>query len=286
MKQKRIINIAFCFDKNFLMQACVSITSLLVSAKNKCGYNIYCIVSKDLTPDDLECLKEIAREFSKNSKIIFLYENGNYDNAYIPANINILSKAIFYRFMLPELLQDIDKVIYIDSDTIILKDLIQMDDISLNDNLLAGCQDFMNDFNIWSKNFNNYWLPLKKNGYVNSGVLIMNLKKMRYENLSKKWIKLSHKKTIYPDQDILNSTCLNRIVFLDSKYNIEIFTKIKPDINSKKIKNTAILHYIYPKPWLQKNILSDIWWKYAKMTKFYNQLTLSYAITIKNKTVY
>jgi len=291
MKQKRTINVAFCFDKKFLMQTCVSITSLLVSAKNKCGYNIYCVVSKDLTPDDLKCLKEITHKFSKRSKIMFLYENGSYDNAYIPKHMNYLSKATYYKIMLPELIQDIDKVIYIDSDTIILKDLIQMDDIVLGNNFLIGSLDFMNKAIIWKQKMSNYSLPLKKNEYVNAGVLIMNLKQMRHENLSQKWIELAAKRLRYQEQDILNSTCLGLIGFFNKKYNLMIIdkTKITTEVNIKAVRNVVILHFAYPKPWVEKTALSDIWWKYAKMTKSYDKLIFNFFVNIKkrqNKTLF
>jgi len=254
-----------------------------VSAQNRCNYHIYCIVSKDVTSDDLECLKEVVRKFSEKSKITFLYETGQYRKARIPNNLNSLSEAIYYRFMLPDLVNGVDKIIYIDSDTAILKDLIEMDNISLNDNLLSGSLDFMNDDAIWAKNFHKYCLPLEKNRYVNSGVLIMNLKKMRKDKLPEKWLQLSQKKIKYPDQDILNNTCMGKIDIFDSKYNIEIFSKIKMNINAKKIKDAVILHYIYPKPWMKKTILGGLWWKYAKMTKFYNHLLLKYSMNLKHK---
>lgn len=285
MKLKRIINVAFCFDKKFIMQTCVSITSLLVSAQNRCNYHIYCIVSKDLTSDDLECLKEVVRKFSEKSKITFLYENGQYDKAYIPSHMNYLSKATYYKIMLPDLLNGIDKIIYIDSDTVILKDLIEMDNINLRGNLLIGRLDFMNKDIIWEQKLGKYRLALEKNKYVNAGILIMDLKKMKQKKLSQQWIKLSRKKLRYQEQDILNSTCLGSIGFLDSKYNVIIIdrTKITTDTSIKAATNAVILHFVYPKPWIEKAGLSNIWWKYAKMTKFYDQLRLNYYVKIKER---
>jgi lipopolysaccharide biosynthesis glycosyltransferase len=266
MKKPRTINVAFCIDKNFLMQTCVSIASLLISARNKCRYGIYCIVSKDFTDNDCNCIKEIVNKFSKNSTIDFRYENSRYNNAKTPS---LWSKAIYHRLMLPDILQDLDKIIYIDSDTISLKDLIAMDKIWLKDKLLGGCLDIMNDKNIWRGIFDNYHVPLKRNQYINSGVMIMNLEAVRKTNLSQKWINLAKKKNRFPTQDILNSTCLGQIHFIDPIYNMPIYTKIKQAyLNAKTINKSVILHFIYPKPWQKKSLWSEIWWEYAKKQNF------------------
>ncbi len=282
MHKNKIINISFCFDKRFLMQTCVAITSLLVSAKNKCTYSIYCIISEDLSEEDLQTVRLIVNNFSKNSKLHFLYKNNNYDDAYIPANKGEWSKAVYYRLMLPDLLPDIDKIIYLDSDTIILKDLTDLNSVKFNGNLLLGCLDFLNNDILWKQRFNNYWLPLDKSRCFNTGMLVMNLKKIREKKLSKKWIELAKKEIRCVDQDVLNSACLGKIGLVDTVYNRAIIdkTKIKPIITEDEFKKTVILHYVYPKPWIEKSLYSDIWWKFAKMTEFYEQLMLNYSINM------
>lgn len=286
MHTNKTINISFCFDKRFLMQTCVAITSLLVSANNKCAYRIYCIISADLSEKDLQPVRLIVSNFSKNSRLIFLYKNSNYDNAYIPANKGEWSKAVYYRLMLPDLLPDIDKIIYLDSDTIILKDLTELDNMELNDNLLLGCLDFLNNDILWKQRFNNYWLALDKNKCFNTGMLVMNLKKIREEKLSQKWIELAKKEIRCVDQDVLNSTCLGKIGLLDTVYNRAVVdkTKIKSIITEEEFNKTVIMHYVYPKPWFEKSLYSDIWWKFAKMTEFYEQLRLNYSITMLKRT--
>lgn len=110
----------------------------------------------------------------------------------------------------------------------------------------------------------------------------MNLKKIREKKLSKKWIELAKKEIRCVDQDVLNSACLGKIGLVDTVYNRAIIdkTKIKPIITEEEFKKTVILHYVYPKPWIEKSLYSDIWWKFAKMTEFYEQLMLNYSINM------
>lgn len=286
VEQKPAINVAFCLDSKFLMQTCVSITSLLTSAKDKCRYNIYCVLGKDISKQNRKELEDSVFKFSNDSKIIFLNENGSYDNAHIPPGRDEWSKAVYYRLMLPDLIPNADKVIYIDSDTIILRDLIEMNNIDFNDNYVLGCLDFLNDDVLWEQKYGNYWLHLEKRQCINTGMMIMNLKKIRQDNLSEKWIELAKKEVRCVDQDVINSTCLGKIGLLPTIYNRAVVdkTKIKSAITEEDLQKIVILHYVYPKPWIEKGKLSDLWWNCAEMTDFYPQLNLNYSINRLKQT--
>ena len=52
-------------------------------------------------------------------------------------------------------------------------------------------------------------------GYVNSGMLYMNLKKMRQDDLVSKFLELSIERLFFGDQDILNIVCKDNIKFLE-----------------------------------------------------------------------
>ena len=71
---------------------------------------------------------------------------------------------------------------------------------------------------------------------------------------------------IFVDQDVLNSVCFNKVKFIDKKYNHF------PGF-SKKNNQKSIIHYIINKPWQNpKNPLSELFWKYAKLTPFYEEI--------------
>ena len=254
-KQKNNVNIAFCFDNKGYKLAAVSIKSLLNSSKNRCDYNIYCVVDKKLPIKHKKTISNLTK--NTDSKIIFITANNDFDRSLRQG----WPVSIFWRLMLPELLPTVKKIIYSDIDIIFRKDLFEVFNTDLKDNLIAGVKDY-------------------KNGYINSGFLLMNLTQIRKDKIYQKWVNVSQKKDYKnPDQDLLNYTCHGRILYLPLKYNFQpmlgtwIFkTHAKHEIYDLKY-NLVVLHYSnWMKPWHEEKnrpIFSDLWWEIAKQTKLF-----------------
>ena len=263
------INVAFCFDENMWMIGGVAITSLLYHALGKCAYDIYCVVPSDLSESKRDELDMLVKQTDENSKIIFLEANSDFDKSVVKQ----YSVGIYYRFMLLKLLpKNVDKIIYCDADTVFQDNLLDLYNMDLRDNLIAGVSDAGQIGRLWPKNGN----------YINSGVLVMNIKELRKEKLYDTWVELSRQDCYsYPDQDILNKTCDGKILYLPMRYNYMPGDGnfLKPYVDqgvytqqdyTVAIKNPAIVHYILRQPWKNReNILGDLWWKYAYMTPFY-----------------
>lgn len=95
-----------------------------------------------------------------------------------------------------------DKIIYLDVDTIVDGNLLELWSLNLNNNYIAAY------FENWKYN------------YINSGVLLMNLKLIRETKTDDVIIKLlKNCKFQFPDQDAMNLVFKNRILGLDSKFN-------------------------------------------------------------------
>ena len=250
-KYEKRINVSFCFDSNLVNQAAVTITSLLAASKNKCDYNIYCVISDDVKKKHKDLLNKVIK--NTGSILKFVKANNDFD----ASKRGKWPVAIFYRLMLPKLLPDIDQIIYADCDVVFCNDLIEADRIDMGKNLLAAVID-------------------KVKNQFNSGFLVMNLKQIRKENTYAKWIALSHEKEYrYPDQDILIATCIDRCIDLPLRYNFQ------PDACYRKsgkrrhsdqdwhdLKyHVVMIHYAGPKPWRGKEtVFTEIWWKHAKQT--------------------
>ncbi len=251
-KYSRRINVAFCFNDNGYKLACVSIRSLVMASDNRCDYDIYCVVDRGVSQSHRHSIERMIR--GTKSRIIFLTANHDFDSAYRggwPA-------AMWWRLQLPKLLPQIDQIIYADIDVIFCDDLIELSRLDMGHNLLAGVRDY-------------------PNGYINSGVLVMNLKEMRRTQMYDKWLRVAHtKKYKNPDQDMLNYTSRGRIIFLPLKYNFQtmlgkwIFrTHSEYEINELKY-NLVVIHYSnWLKPWYAPNMrpmFSEIWWRVARDT--------------------
>jgi lipopolysaccharide biosynthesis glycosyltransferase len=271
------------------MPAVVTITSLLFSAKNKCRYDIYCIVEATLDKSDKEYLNTVVQTLSPSSTIAFLSASNTYNNSVTTQHI---STAVYYRLLLPDLLYQMDKVLYLDTDVIIRDSLEELYNREFGDSWLIGAHDVSVNYVRWhffyslSKNP----LNLKREKYINSGVLLMNLKRLRDANLKETWIKLSKIQGLPTyDQDILNHTCMDKISFFPIKYNYCAVKKqnyermrdeniiTEEEYSDVQNNNIIIYHYLGKhKPWLAEYPASDIWWEYAKMTRYYDAFLKEY----------
>ena len=231
--------------------AAVAITSLLDVSKERCDYNIYCVVDKGVSDKD----KSMLCDFVKNSSssLTFLDANNDFENSYVGYWV----PAIYNRLMLPKLLPDIKEIIYADVDGVFCDDLAAAANIDLKDNLIAGVIDCKSHIK-----------GIKS--YINSGFLIMNLAQIRKEKIYEKWIEVSRQGPFkLPDQDVLNIVCKDRILLLPLKYNL-VPGKIgysEEELHDRKY-HAVFLHYAnFAKPWRKyKPYLSKIWWHYAKQT--------------------
>ncbi|MDR3180171.1 MAG: glycosyltransferase family 8 protein [Holosporaceae bacterium] len=268
-----VINIAFCFDENFYLQAKDSINSLLCNSVSKCHYNMYCIVDKKTRALHAKELENAVRQQDAASSIIFLEPNSDFDQSFLWKTV-----AIYYRFMLPILLPYLDKIIYADVDTIFNADLLEANQINIGANLIAGVKDIVNTSSMW-KSFlgRNVFKYLACGTYINSGFLIMNLKEIRNQNLYAQWVDLS-KRTGYacPDQDILNYTCHGKKLFLPLKYNFV-----------PQIYNDALQENIYSQEEFTEATLHPVMIHYAGNAKFLlnGKAFLEYVEKAKKKIV-
>jgi lipopolysaccharide biosynthesis glycosyltransferase len=267
------------------MQAGVAIASLLHNSKNKCNYHIYCVVSQDINQLQRRELEDIVRKQDPESSIIFLEANHDFDQSYFDR----FTVGIYYRLMLPQLLPHLDKIIYSDVDVIFCNDMEEADQMDLGDHLIAGVKDTFN-LSKAERRKKRKCKPLDDHQYLCSGFLIMNLKALRNQSLYNSWIELSKNTSFnYPDQDVLNYTCRGRKLSVHLKYSLipmgqkgydkclreNIFLQQEYE---EAINRPTILHYAGLKPWNNVVLLGEIWWKYVKITPFFDIFILQRTI--------
>ena len=237
----RTINIAYSCNNQWTDKLAVTIVSTLLHANNKDFYKFY-ILDGGITQENKDKLAKIK------SKVKF-------EITYIPVNKKLFANAplghhftieTYYRLKLPSLI-NVDKLLYMDVDTIVKKDLTELYDINI-DNYYAGA---VIDESSYSKNIHK--LSVKK--YFNAGVLLLNLKKIRNENLEEDFFNFinNHADLIsWVDQCVLNAVFKENVKYLDRKFNFQhhsSITEIK-DIYNKQKHETVILHYVSDKkPW-------------------------------------
>lgn len=278
-EHKNNIKIAFCFDNNLMKQICVTVASLLDASKNSCShYDIYCICSNGAEKVENK-LKKIVKKRDKFSNIFIYPVENKYANGY---EIRKITSGAYLRLQLHNILSNLDKIIYCDVDILFKNNLQEIWDIPIDHNYFMGVKGANNLSHIWNENLIkfNYWNKFDKNTYINSGVVVMNLQKIRDDNLEKQWENMVNDAYFYVDQDIINIVCKNKIGFLPLKYNIPAYLDNNTLLNYEKeniyeksfiedaINNPSVIHYAGEKPWDNPNILNSYYWiNYVKSQK-------------------
>lgn len=268
------MEIAFCLDNNYIQYCATVIASILSNNPNE--RITFHVLSDNLTNENKSKVKNWLASY-KNKFIVFYNINSQtfkgfpIENAYI----NITT---YYRLLLPDILKDIDKVLYLDCDVIINSSLLELWNTDISNYAVAGVRDRIND-NIRVYNRLRYNITY---GYINAGVLLINLKRWREENVFAKALSIAIKNPAIlknHDQDIINILFYNSKKILDFKYNLleyYLYTedwlyldrKYYPEI-IEACKNPVIVHFCMPqKPWHIEciNPYKELYYKYRKMT--------------------
>lgn len=263
-------NIVFAADQNYIQHLSVSLVSLLVNNKNL-NFNIF-LISNGIDNENFEKLKLITQNYNLNLEQIIIN-----DDTFEKLVINHhFTKAMYYRLLIPNLIHE-EKVLYLDSDIVVNGDISILYNQNL-DNHYVGA--------VLNPGFNRH-NELKMDNhskYFNSGVMLMNNKKLKEDNLIKKiidFIDLNYSIVKFPDQDGLNSIINGKWKQLSLKYNqqaviyTENFENEYNDYSLEELKeaklNPIIIHYTgSSKPWYFRNNHphKNLYWKYLKMTPF------------------
>ena len=183
---------------------------------------------------------------------------------------DFFSAAVYYyRFFVPRLFPMYSKAIYIDSDTILRGDIGELFDKELGDNIVLAMPDpkvtVIKEF----RDYVDYALDVPHKEYVNDGVMLMDLKKMRKMNYLSTMVRMIQEydaDLVAPDQDYLNVIARGLIGHLGSEWNAEPTEEFN--------KETKLVHFnLFNKPWHYQNVPGEkIFWNAAKGTGFYGDL--------------
>lgn len=153
----------------------------------------------------------------------------------------------YYRFLLPDLLGDVHRVVYLDVDILVCGDISPLYEIDLGDSCIAAVHELDNA--VWFPE-HAMTLGVETHRYFNAGVLVLDLDKMRRRGLSTILINEAAarvRELRFGDQDLLNSYFKDEVVLLDERYN---YTNYRMRYENRPIEELAILHYSGPiKPW-------------------------------------
>lgn len=270
------IPIVLTFDDNMSLPAAVCISSILTSAKEDTFFDFYILYSGH--KPHIIGLDKIKSRFP-NMNIKYKSVGDIFFNAH---EIRGITTAAYYRLLAAELIPEYDKVIYADVDTIFRMDLSSLYKLDLHENYLGAV--YALGLNT-EKRERQYIasIGLEPGNYFCSGFLLMNLSKIRKDNLTNKFIELSKNKYKYQDQDIINIVCKDKIISIPYVYSMSVAAfeaiSMKTDLlHSKYMDNPydkdpllySNIHYNGVKPWKDWCPNLDQWWECYRKSPIYD----------------
>lgn len=253
--EERTVPVVFSTDENYVFMTAVSIYSLIkhMDPQRKC--DIYVLIDSSLSQEGRRLLQS-ASHFNRKCSV-HLREMNNTIFTEARLKIAYLTRATLYRLLLPWILTEYDKCVYLDGDTLILSDISEMLDWEMRDHYLAGVLD---DEEIRSEEHARILEIDNADTYVNAGVLVMELKKLRDAGLRDTFLMETQKGYVFADQDILNKHCYGKIALIPQRYNSFSFYKAP-------VTEVAIRHYAGGpdvRPWYNLHSQDvSLWWNYA-----------------------
>lgn len=267
MNNKKEIPVFFAIDDRYIPFLAVSIQSLIDNSSKENKYAIK-ILYTNVSKENMSKIKKYEKE---NINIEFVDLNSQLEEIKNKLYTrNYFSNTTYFRLFIPELYPQYDKALYLDSDTAILKDVADLYNEDIGENLVAAVPDgAVQTIEIFQEYVEKVVGVIDYNNYFNAGILLMNLEELRKYKFQEKFLYLLEKVKfeVAQDQDYLNRLCKGRVKLLDFAWN-------RMPIMGESDKEINIVHYnLGLKPWHFDNVpYQEYFWKYAEKTEFYNEI--------------
>jgi len=262
------INIAMICDKNYVVPTKTLINSIVKNKHSKDKLNII-VVGVALDENDRNSFAQFKDE-DVNIKV--LNPTDSFDEIKIQ-HVHV-SKAALYKMILPNILPEINKVIYLDSDMLVLDSLSDLYATDIGDVYVGAVVDLVAEVS------QKHHERLGVDHYFNSGMLMLNLEKLRQDNLVEKLINRRKEDTsnYFMDQDVFNWIMREKVRLLSPRYNrmLTTYRYMSEEEEAKynnmsvsqlrEMKETAVIwHYTNKdKPWNKLGVPEwETWFQYV-----------------------
>lgn len=270
------LHIVFISDENYVMPTVVAISSIYHNRNINLQYCIHVICC-----EVAEKNKELFRNLNNDNfevKVVEVRQSDDLAECKIK-NLHV-STAALYKFNIANLFPDIDKLLYLDGDILVQDNLETIFKIDISNVYAAVVKDYKpmtyNPPQVEK-------LGVNHSAYFNSGVMLLNLKKFREDDLFHKLLNYRlHGINFFMDQDALNVVFGEKVVYLPLYYNVMssvmgYFTLDDltsyyelSNIESKKdIYSRAIIVHLCTKykPWTYSNVpFAEEWYHYYQLS--------------------
>lgn len=283
-------DIAFICDDNYCMPTAVCIQSIMDTYELQELLTIH-VCSFGLSEQNVDRLKSMNSQYVKT--VVDVFDASIYEEKLkaISQKSHVTPTALI-KFELPSYFQNLASILYMDSDIVVKADITELLREEMDDYYICASYEFFDYLNRVR-----YTLKREVSDvfYFNSGVMLLNLQKMRDDDISSKlWdYKLNKTKTRLMDQESLNAICSSRTKHLPIKWNFNpVFNNQKYIRHINKVYGTSyndtqqlendvcVIHFVgaMDKPWKFENARMRHYWERSfKRSPFYRTLELAKA---------
>ena len=283
-KYDAVMPIVTVVDDNYILPLNVLLISMKEHKSKDSFYEINIIANRisNINKQKIKLLEDSDFKVNFIDMVENFYEKYNIPEAEIkdlPA-----TQTSLYKFLIPQIFTKYNKILYLDCDILILTDLKVLFNIDISKRFAAVGFDSLQ---FLKPSHNNRIHSINKT-YFNTGVMLLNLEKMREDNVVNSLIEYRKNGTNYfMDQDAFNVVFNDNIIFLPFYYNMDYttlkkftYTELRKNYHLGKYKRLEILyrrgkilHFAgREKPWeYDLKYFSDLYKKYLDKTQFENE---------------
>ena len=262
--EKETIPVFFTIDDNYAPWLAVAIRSITQNSSPRYNYHII-VLHENLSEGHRQRIQALSAPGFEVELIPMQEKFEGIESDFIGNKLraDYFTLTIYFRLFIPDMFPQYSRGIYLDSDIVVPGDLARLYETNLGDNLIGACPDFsIQEVKPLTDYVEKAVGVDRAIEYINSGILLMNLEKLRQVQLGQRFLELLNKyhfDCIAPDQDYLNALCKGKIKFLPEEWDA------MPNDHKPELPNPQIIHYnLFAKPWCYDNIqYADYFWYYA-----------------------
>jgi len=291
IQKNNTIQIAYCLDDGYAETTCVSMASMLANTKSNIHFHV---ISNRLSNENKAKLSSLSERFPHGR---WSFHEFSFDNSKFEVGNAYFTVEVYYRFFLPAILPDLERILYMDGDTVVNGNIYELYNTDLG-NYTVGA---VIDSGSTRLNRRNKVIGFNEDDlYFNSGIMLINLRKFEKYEFTKQistivpelYEKLKDiNGNWFPDQDLLNYkfNADKSVLFLPIQYNFmdknsNYLYSLPFCRNYYELKdwalaysNPIIIHYNSGKPFPLDGNLKDsyhwrLYYEYKALTPFYDPL--------------
>ncbi len=268
MNERKTIPIFFACDEDFVKYMMVTLRSVIDNASKEYEYKIY-VLNTGISNERQKLVKDMENE---NFSVSFVDVSPYLDKmkGKLPLR-DYYSMTTYYRLFISQMYPEYDKVIYLDSDVVVVDDISKLYAYDLKGYYVGAANDqLVQQLEVFGR-YVEQVLGVDRNRYFNAGVLLMNCQALRDTDFLDRFVELVNTYTfiVAQDQDYLNVICKDKVLYLPVSWNLEASSEITIPENE-----ISLIHFnMTAKPWKYEDcVLGSYFWKYAQNTSVYDDI--------------